>query len=82
MSIKQHELGLPPVTHVYVGRDLVRVDELTIEEAREVIIRICDEIEVARRDIYRLRKADAKATHEEMWREIAADHYRRHGGDC
>lgn len=39
---------LPPVTHVWVGARLQRVDALTLPEARGVIERLCDELDAAR----------------------------------
>jgi hypothetical protein len=53
------ELRFAPVTHVHVGYgegDVVRLDMLTIEEAREVIVRICDELDVCRHDLHDMRK--------------------------
>jgi hypothetical protein len=38
---------LPPVTHVYIGAKLTRVDQLTLDEARAVITRLCDERDAA-----------------------------------
>jgi hypothetical protein len=52
------ELAHAPVTHVHVlgAAGVVRVDKLTIEEAREVIVRICDELQTYREDLYALRQ--------------------------
>lgn len=45
---------LPPVTHVFVGGRLVRVDALTIFQARRVIERLCDELDEARDTLERI----------------------------
>jgi hypothetical protein len=56
-----YELRFPPVTHVHTTpSEVVRLDDLTLPEALEVIVRACDELEVARHDIARLRKAGAR----------------------
>jgi hypothetical protein len=43
------ELQNPPATHVWTGEKMVkRIDKLTLEEAREVIVRLCDDLQEAR----------------------------------
>jgi hypothetical protein len=51
----------PPATHVHLEDGHVyRIDELTLEQARQVIVRLCDDLEVERQkrdtsDGFRLR---------------------------
>jgi hypothetical protein len=40
--------SLPPVTHVYVGNTLKRLDQITLEEAKLVIQRLVDELDYSR----------------------------------
>jgi hypothetical protein len=80
------ELRFPPVTHVYTSASPypVRLDAVTIEEAREVIVRICDELAVYRDDLreFRLYLPDLRKLREErLRREMAHEHWRKHGGD-
>lgn len=35
---------MPPVSHVHVGDTLKRLDEINLEEAKDVIRRLCDEL--------------------------------------
>jgi predicted DNA-binding antitoxin AbrB/MazE fold protein len=45
-----------PVTHVYAGNGVLKhLRELTIEEAREVIVRLCHRLELARAEIQDLK---------------------------
>jgi hypothetical protein len=80
------ELRFPPVTHVYTSASPhpVRLDTVTIEEAREVIVRICDELAVYREDMreFRLYRQELRALREErLRREMVREHWREHGGD-
>jgi hypothetical protein len=51
------ELKHPPVTHVFTAaRVLKHVRELTLVEAREVIVRLCDTLEVAQGEIGDLKR--------------------------
>lgn len=53
------DLAYPPVTHVHVPGQphVVRLDALIIEEAREVIISLADQLMVLRHDLAELRQA-------------------------
>jgi hypothetical protein len=46
---------LPPVSHAFVEGKLKRLDELTLMEARGVIIRLCDKLEDAEHEISDLK---------------------------
>jgi hypothetical protein len=48
-------LKLPPVSHATVDGKLKRLDELTIMEARGVIIRLCDQLLDAEQEIADLK---------------------------
>jgi hypothetical protein len=38
-----------PATHVWTGdKHVKRIDKLTLEEARDVIVRLCDDLQEAR----------------------------------
>ena len=51
------ELRFAPATHVFAGHaQVVRIDALTIEEAREVIVRLCDDLEAARQENHELKR--------------------------
>jgi hypothetical protein len=47
--LTQHQLTYPPATHVHLDDGHVyRIDTLTLKQAREAIVRLCDNLEIER----------------------------------